>query len=659
MAIAPTYPGVYIEELPSGTRTIVGVASSIAAFVGYTARGLDHRAIRVQSFADFGRFFGGLDAESELGYAVQQFFLNGGTDAFVVRVPKHDAVAARVDLKDGVDGSPNVVLTAKALSKGAWANWVRMDVDYDGISGDAKAFNLTVTDLRTGVTERFDGVTMDTTQRNFVESVVNDVSRGSSMISLTAVGASGRPAETGTVGGDITLNQIVSDKTYSVKVTVDVPAGGISALTVNVVEQGEALPTSIAGLASLVERKLNRALGAALPGARVTVRPSASGKGLRVAGDFDPELLPGALDASVSFTAGEPNDLLAALKLAGAGVKPNVGGYLLGKGRAVLGQAGAVAGVDGTQLPNSADLIGDEAAYTGIQALRRVDLFNILCIPDATRALPGNPNALDTTVSPNAIFAAAQALCAERRAMLVVDPPPDVRDPRSALDWITSGLTAKGPDAAAYFPRVRVPDPLDDFRPRSVAPSGTVAGLWARTDASRGVWKAPAGVDARLVNVAGLVYQLTDAENGVLNPLGLNCLRTLPVYSTISWGARTLEGADRQASQWKYLPIRRVAKMIEESVYRGSQWAVFEPNDEPLWSQLRLNLTSYMHGLFRQGAFQGATPREAYLVKCDAQTTTQDDIDRGIVNVVVGFAPLKPAEFVIIRIQQLAGQTQS
>ena len=122
------------------------------------------------------------------------------------------------------------------------------------------------------------------------------------------------------------------------------------------------------------------------------------------------------------------------------------------------------------------------------------------------------------------------------------------------------------------------------------------------------------------------------------------------------WGARTLQGDDRLAAEWKYIPVRRLALFIEESLYRGTQWVVFEPNDEPLWAQIRLNVGAFMHNLFRQGAFQGTTPREAYFVKCDKETTTQNDINLGIVNILVGFAPLKPAEFVIIKIQQMAGQ---
>jgi phage tail sheath protein FI len=182
-----------------------------------------------------------------------------------------------------------------------------------------------------------------------------------------------------------------------------------------------------------------------------------------------------------------------------------------------------------------------------------------------------------------------------------------------------------------------------------------VAGVIARTDGTRGVWKAPAGLDASLEGVAGLAVPLTDRENGDLNPAAVNCLRTFPDAGRVVWGARTLRGSDRLGSEWKYLPVRRMALYIEESLQRGTQWAVFEGNDETLWSQLRLNVNSFMSGLFRQGAFQGTSPREAYFVKCDRETTTQDDINRGVVNLHVGFAPLKPAEFVVIRISQMAG----
>jgi phage tail sheath protein FI len=193
----------------------------------------------------------------------------------------------------------------------------------------------------------------------------------------------------------------------------------------------------------------------------------------------------------------------------------------------------------------------------------------------------------------------------------------------------------------------------------SFVPCGAVAGVMARTDTERGVWKAPAGIAATLVGVPELNVPLTDAENGELNPLGVNCLRAMPAAGRVVWGARTMRGDDRLASEWKYVPVRRTALFIEESLYRGTHWVVFEPNDEPLWAQIRLNLGSFMHNLFRQGAFQGSTPQDAYFVRCDKDTTTQNDIDLGIVNILVGFAPLKPAEFVVITIQQLAGQIQA
>ena len=173
------------------------------------------------------------------------------------------------------------------------------------------------------------------------------------------------------------------------------------------------------------------------------------------------------------------------------------------------------------------------------------------------------------------------------------------------------------------------------------------------------MWKAPAGIETRLAGVPRLAASLTDERQGVINGLGINALRTFPVFGSIIWGARTLEGANALASQWKYLPVRRLFLFLEESLYRGTQWVVFEPNDEPLWAQIRLNVGTFLQGLFRQGAFQGASAREAYFVKCDAETTTQADIDAGVVNIVVGVAPLKPAEFVILKFQQITKPSES
>ena len=180
----------------------------------------------------------------------------------------------------------------------------------------------------------------------------------------------------------------------------------------------------------------------------------------------------------------------------------------------------------------------------------------------------------------------------------------------------------------------------------------------ARTDADARRLEG-AGRDRRGARrrAASSTAKLTDGENGLLNPLGVNCLRTFPVVRQRRLGrAHAATAPTSSAREWKYVPVRRLALFLEESLYRGTQWVVFEPNDEPLWAQIRLNVGAFMHDLFRQGAFQGTTPREAYFVKCDSETTTQTDINLGIVNILVGFAPLKPAEFVVIQIQQIAGQ---
>lgn len=660
MPVQVSYPGVYIEELPSGVRPVTGVATSVTAFVGYTARGLDDRATRVFSFGDFERAFGGLAADSVLSYGVQHFFLNGGSEAVVVRVPKTDSVAASITAYDGDDAATDTAALAfTALSRGAWANDVIVDVDYDAIpAADTDAFNLTLTDLVTGDVERFPAVSMDTGAARFVEKVVNDEATGSRMVAVeVADAAAGRPQQTGTVSGTITLGALANDSDYQVRVSLDAPSG-ITNVNVVVIATGEALPGSMLGLCALLERKLNLAIGGAVPGARVTCVPSDTGTGVRVRAAMPLDVHGDAVDAVITFSSGAANSILTDLALSPATRRTaNASHYRLGLGRTAAGQDDATEGADGTQLPGTAALIGSSAASTGIHALDRVDLFNLLAVPDAARHAAGDTATPDPSVDAPAVYTAALAYCTARRAFLLVDPPANARSVDAAVDWISGSIGLSGPNAAAYWPRVLSPDPLDDFALRVFSPSGVIAGLAARTDAARGVWKAPAGTEAALLAVRGLDVALTDAENGVLNPLGLNCLRTFPVYGSVAWGARTIDGADAKASQWKYVPVRRLALMIEESVYRGTKWAVFEPNDEQLWGQLRMNLTAFMHGLFRQSAFQGSTPREAYLVKCDAETTTQADIDRGIVNVVVGFAPLKPAEFVVIRIQQLAGQS--
>ena len=518
MPVSPTFPGVYIQEIPSGVRTITGVATSIAAFVGRAARGPVNTPTTITSFGDFERIFGGLWVLSRLGYAVRDFYQNGGTTAIIVRLAHSDAAKAAIPLPGGPP-------TLSAANEGAWGNALHAVVD-SNVSADvatqfgltaADLFNLTVRDFNTGVTETFRNLTVKDSP-NRIDRVLD--------LQSTLVQSTG-------------------------------------ALT--------SVPTANAAPAA---------------GKTIWTDPNAN-------------------------TAATP-----------------------------------ASGSDGGALvENDFDGPGLEAAKQGIYALYNTDIFNILCIPpykagdDVDTGLVGN----------------AATLCETRRAMLLVDPP---------STWTTvaqaqAGVTAVGTNsknAALFFPRIKEADPLLNGALGTFVPCGVVAGIFARTDGQRGVWKAPAGLDATLVGVPDLALGMTDLENGLLNPHGINCLRSLPAAGRVVWGSRTLQGDDRLASEWKYIPVRRTALFLEESLYRGTQWAVFEPNDEPLWAQIRLNVGAFMQNLFRQGAFQGKTPADAYFVKCDKETTTQNDINLGIVNVVVGFAPLKPAEFVIISIQQMAGQ---
>ena len=309
----------------------------------------------------------------------------------------------------------------------------------------------------------------------------------------------------------------------------------------------------------------------------------------------------------------------------------------------------AASGSDGQPLDDD-DFVGSglQAAERGLYLLEQADDVNLLVIP---------PYSADGGVGTEVVAAAAE-YCEERRAVLLVDPPPGWRSVADVVAAAEQGfertLGTAGPNAAMFFPRVRRIDALPGEG--LVAPSGAVAGVIARTDVVRGVWTAPAGKEATLDGVRSLAVELPDGDVARLASVGVNALRTLPSAGPVVWGARTLQGADRSASEWRYLPVRRLALFIEESLDRGTRWAVFEPNDEALWSRIREDADRFLAGLLLQGALRGGTPREAYVVRCDSTTTTQADVDRGVVNIVVGFAPLRPAEFVIVRLQQLAGQ---
>jgi phage tail sheath protein FI len=504
-------PGIYIEELPSGVRPIVGVSTSDTAFVDWFPRGPIGTATRVTSWEDFARKFGGLHPQSASSYAVLQYFLHGGAVAWVVRAEVDNAAekAATFDIKDSA-GTPKVALRATAANPGTWGNNLQL-----AVTTGASGFNLFVRETVSG------------------RVVDSEVFRNLAM----------------TVGASNNAIAVVNGRSRLIRLAAGVAGAGDP--------KGEA--------------------------------PTPTGD---------------APDTAYSpFTAG-------------------------------------------TDVMLSATGLGPKLA-TAMRTLASIEpfVFNILCIPAMASLSATDQGALVT---------AAATFCEAERAFLLVDPPESTVTAAAAQGLLGTAAPATK-NAALYYPRLEMPDPLADGRMKNIPPSGVVAGVFAKTDATRGVWKAPAGIEAAVGGVQ-LAVAVNEADSGALNPLGINALRTLPVIGNVVWGARTLFGADTRASEWKYIPVRRTALFIEQSLDAGLKWVVFEPNDEPLWSQIRLNVGSFMQDMFRKGAFQGTTPREAYFVRCDKNTTTQSDIDKGIVNILVGFAPLKPAEFVVIQIQQMAGQ---
>jgi hypothetical protein len=604
-----TYPGVYIEEISSGVRTITGVATSITAFIGRTQKGPLNEPITINNYGDFERIFGGLWRESKLGFAVRDFFLNGGSQAIIVRLyhpegKDADGKAIKDKAKISLDN-----LSLEAAYEGSWGSNLRVSADV-GVSEDVALrmglmkedlFNLTIKEAGTGgSTERFLNISVKNCSRR-IDKVLKEESK---LMRWSGDWPSQPPAlpkiKTAHVDAKI-LADSAKKLADAEKADPQVPANVNAAKT--------ELATAKTAL-ELANKELNDKITQAeqkLAEEKKSVSQT-----------------PGAIKIAEDELANAVKEL-----------RDNT--------------------LDGKDLTKADDFTpnGAEAMKEGLYALEKADLFNLLCIPPY----------LDNGNIDESLVSEAAAYCEKRRAMLLVDPPSGWNDKDTAKgDGTTSGVASMGSNsgnAALFFPRLVQTNPLDDNQKEVFVPCGAVAGVFARTDTQRGVWKAPAGLDATLAGVRELKVNLTDAENGELNQLGINCLRTMPAVGNVVWGSRTLQGDDRLASEWKYIPVRRTALFIEESLYRGTQWVVFEPNDEPLWAQIRLNIGAFMHNLFRQGAFQGSNPKEAYFVKCDKETTTQNDINLGIVNIIVGFAPLKPAEFVVIKLQQMAGQIQT
>ncbi len=584
MPIAPTYPGVYIEEIPSGVRTITGVATSITAFLGRTRRGPVDEPVVVNNFGEFETIFGALAAAYPVSYAVRDFFLNGGSQAIVVRLYKLPAPPAPPAPGPAPAGPPPPAPTppGPAPAGPAPAGPAPAGPAPAAAEGHEGAATLTVNGLK------------------LVAASPGDWANSYLAVKVDKVGIDDNVAQRYGLSKDDLFNLTVvlhppgPPTEQFLAVAVKDPDPKIGPPTPRRLDR---VLTQESRLIRVLEVGDVPQLGDAPPG--------------DTAKDKDPTNTDHKVEDLDTFQGGVRSEPVVA-----------------------------------------EDFTGKQDEKTGMFALEKADLFNLLCIPADTR---------DGT-TPKEVYQAALSYCVDRRAMLIVDPPHEwgganglLTDPLAKLTALgLSGLAAR--NAALYFPRVHQADPLRDGQTDVFVPCGIVAGVMARTDVQRGVWKAPAGLDANLNGIQGLEVPLTDDDNGRINPLGINALRTFPIVGSVVWGARTMRGADLLADEYKYVPVRRLALYLEESLFRGLAWVVFEPNDEPLWAQIRLNVGAFMQNLFVQGAFQGTTRNQAYFVKCDKETTTQNDINLGIVNIVVGFAPLKPAEFVIIKIQQIAGQ---
>lgn len=564
MTVPTTYPGVYIQELPSLSHTITPASTSVAAFVGYThplKTGLHWTAplsqqcansaatapaIPLFSFADyqanFGGFFDSLWVPDYVGRAVFQFFQNGGSSAYVVGLtdPNYPPATAQIQ------SSPSPI-TVTALEP----------------VGTVSGSPLTAI-----------GIAMQVTISN--------------------VSPTGDTA-------DIVITYGTQVETYR-----KVPITNLSTLP--------PVPATPSQQAQPAGALYGSALVSIPTPSPATSYPSASPLGSQTVLTFD---YPSTLPASYSLT--NPQSIIS----------PRV--------------------------------IGE--VFTDNYPLDKVlPTFNVLVIPGVT----------DPTV-----LAEGVAYAERKRAFYImdsppnweVDAPPTENSPNSPVDDLGLLPVPVSTNAAIYYPWLQTTDPVTNSttnpvtnQPSTSPPSGFVAGIYAAEDATRGVWKSPAGLETALTGALRVVPTgvMTDAQQGVLNQLGINCLRQFPSLPPVVYGARTLAYRDQALqAQWGYIAVRRMALFLEQTLYTQLSWAVFQPNDTPLWNALTQAVSAFMLGLFRQGAFAGTKPSDAFLVKCDNTTTTTTDIDNGIVNILVGFAPLKPAEFVIVQIAQLAGQATS
>ncbi len=645
MPVQTNYPGVYIEERPSGVHTIVGVSTSVTAFVGAALMGPVDSPQRIFSVSDYVRLFGpAIDDNQPMGHAVQHFFANGGSQAIIVRVLGAGALAAATTLKETLPAGTNV-LKLTVNGKGKWANWngsvgVYVAADRAGTANPNDLFNLVVTymtlDPKTNAAvqsaqETFLNLSMSPKHPRYALNVV----AASQLVVPSLPGALVSAVKGTSVGNAAVANPLtIKAKTKTLRISVDFgPAVDIVLFPSDLVDVSKT-PTQIATELSAALSNAGIAANATQAAGKLTITSTSTG-----------------MDSAVTVTPAPAGDLSKdlTLGLAWGGVETSGSAALRPATTppastlppAVSTQA-LTGGSDGAPVgPN--DIV--PPADTGIFSLNSLlfPRFNLLCLPDLTS-------------DNDAQIGAAIAYAKGERAFLIVDSP---KAGFAAIPPSLGSLPALGEHGAIYYPRLQAVETLAGgvIRTLNLPASGAVAGVMARIDASRGIWKAPAGREAGVVAVSNLTKSTDDNVSGLLNPKGVNVLRAFPGAGIVVWGARTLKGDDTASSEFKYIPVRRLTDYIASSLYLGTQFAVFEGNDPDLWGQLRLAVGTFMRGLFRQGAFQQSAKHaesDSFFVVCDETVNPQSEIDLGRVNVVVGFAPLKPAEFVVITITQIS-----
>ena len=660
-------PGVYVEEVPSGNKPIEGVSTSTAGMVGVTARGPVNDPMLVTSFADFTRKFGGYldhriftDGRDLLPYAAEGFFTNGGQRLYVTRVVGESAAFAEVDLY----GVPESNQAATALSALLAAGGTSMDLDdvtnigdgdtlllLDGVRSEyvevqgAPAVN-TVT-LAAGtefihssgievikqvpllrVHARHEGqwgnrLRVRIQPVNVLETAVSgDYTVGESPVELGAVFGLGTGSVLAMTSGGATTRQRVANVDVAQN-EVDFAGGVAVALS----DEDEAVSIEFNLIAELLDAEGKVAESEIF--ANLGLDPDHNRYALKIVGVFDR-----ATDEAED--TGE-SELIRLSDL----TKEDDGDDLAGA--ADLRLSIPYSGVDRYLDDGDDDLSTiDDDAYigesaddpddrTGIYTLENIDDVSIVAVPGRTSQDVQNAIINHCTLMRYRFG----VLDAEEGAKMK-----DVQKQRQLYD------TTYG---AFYYPWLVIGDRFGrNGDVLHLPPSGHVAGVYARSDVQRGVHKAPA--NEVVVGIRDLEVRLTKGEQDILNPKHINCLRDFREINRglRVWGARTLSSDP----EWKYVNVRRLFLFVEKSIERGTQFAVFEPNAEPLWATVRRSVTNFLTAVWRDGALEGTTPEEAFFVKVDRSTMTQSDIDNGRLIVLIGIAPVKPAEFVIFRISQ-------